>query len=119
MPTKRSMPPHKNAFRGSVTYNTPVPRFKKELVGTAGGYQMVKCLVNCDTPKNKLSYPYLARYNKGEMEFYPDPALLSPIPEGGTKRRRNRRNCRNISNKRRRSRSRSRSRSKSKSSRRH
>lgn len=115
----RRTPYPRNAFRGSVTHDTPVPRFRKVPVGNAGGYQMEKCPSDCDTPANKVLYPYLAKYNNGEMEFYLDQARLPTIPEGGTKRRRNRRNCRNISNKRRRSRSRSRSRSKSKSSRRH
>ena len=110
MPTRRTLH-HKNAFIGR-TYNIPVPRFRKVKFG------IEKCLGDCDTPENKFLYPYLARYVQGEMELYLDPALPT-IPEGGTKRRRNRRNCRNNSNKRRRSRSRSHSRSKSKSSRRH
>lgn len=117
MPTKRFTPPRKNAYLGSVTNNTPAPRFRKVPIGNRGAYRPDKCLGNCNTSANKFLYPYLAKYDdQGKMELYLDTALLSPIGEGGTKRRRNRRN---ISNKRRHSRSRSRSRSKSKSSRRH
>jgi len=101
------MPRHKNAFLGSVSHNTPVPRFRMIPIGTEGGYEPDKCLADCDTPENKIKYPYLAKYVNGTMELYLDPSSSS----GGTKRRRNRRNHSH-------KRHRSRSHSKSKSSRR-
>ena len=115
----------------------PLPRFRKVEIrdkDKVNAYYFDKCLGDdCHTEQN-IDFPYLKTPGNNN-EYYLDPSIkqsdvktnidgfikgedgvwVSHIIQkaGGTKRRRNRRNCRNNSNKRRRSRYRSRSKSKS------
>ena len=95
-----------------------VPRYRKVMLGDAGGYIMEQCLADCHTPENMIAYPYFSSTTaKGETIYYLNPTIdpdkirdntdnFRQYPDGswgrwgGTKRRR--RNHRNNSHKHRR-----------------